>query len=247
MRYIIVLILSMIFCSLSLAGTRDPKKADEQYITYGSEFSCIFKLKCVTSNGTVYYASAVAIDDNWLLTAAHVLSHSKDISITVDNAAIKIDKVVTHKDFIASNYGYYDIALCHVEKPFKLLFYPSLYRDKNEVGKVCSIAGYGSYGTFETGVTGSDGIKRAGSNTIDTIDRHLIICTPSRPNSKGITELEYMIANGDSGGGLFIGNQLAGINSCVIAVDKQTNSNYGDESGHTRVSQFVDWITENKK
>jgi hypothetical protein len=59
------------------------------------------------------------------------------------------------------------------------------------------------------------------------------------------TELEFLIASGDSGGGLFIDNKLAGINSCVMAVDKKPDSTYNDESGHTRISKFIGWIKEN--
>lgn len=246
MRYIIILLLAVI-CSISSAGTRDPNKSDEKYIEYGAKFSCVLRLKCVAPNGTLYYASAVAIDNEWILTAAHVLIHSNDINVLVENSPVKVDRVIAHKDFIPANYGFYDIALCHVEKPFNLTFYPELYTEKDEVGKVCSIAGYGSFGTFDTGITGSDGKRRAGSNIIDVIDRHLLVCTASKSNSIDLTDLEYIIANGDSGGGLFIGNKLAGINSCVMAIDKKTDSNYGDESGHTRVSKFVDWIKENKK
>jgi len=56
------------------------------------------------------------------------------------------------------------------------------------------------------------------------------------------TALEFLIANGDSGGGLFIDKKLAGINSCVMADDKSLNSNYNDWSGHTRVSLHKPWI-----
>ena len=56
------------------------------------------------------------------------------------------------------------------------------------------------------------------------------------------TELEFCAANGDSGGGLFIDNKLAGINSMVLAADKKTNSDYGDECTHTRISSYKSWI-----
>jgi hypothetical protein len=51
-----------------------------------------------------------------------------------------------------------------------------------------------------------------------------------------------MIAQGDSGGGLFIGNKLAGINSFLMASDKQPDGTYGDESAFTRVSLYADWV-----
>jgi secreted trypsin-like serine protease len=55
--------------------------------------------------------------------------------------------------------------------------------------------------------------------------------------------LEFIIAPGDSGGGLFIENDLAGIHSGVIE-DKinKGKSKYGAVSAHTRVSVYKDWI-----
>ena len=64
---------------------------------------------------------------------------------------------------------------------------------------------------------------------------------PSKNNER-MTELEFLIGSGDSGGGLFLDGKLAGINSCVLAIDKKPNSTYSDESGHTRVSKYIDWI-----
>jgi len=68
----------------------------------------------------------------------------------------------------------------------------------------------------------------------------------NRPGNKD-TNLEYCISHGDSGGGLFIDQKLAGINSIVLASDKNPDSNYGDESGHTRISKYKDWIEDNIK
>ena len=59
-------------------------------------------------------------------------------------------------------------------------------------------------------------------------------------------DLEYLIAPGDSGGGVFIdfgsGPLLAGIHSFGAAWDGLVDSDYGDASGHTRVSVFNSWI-----
>ena len=51
-----------------------------------------------------------------------------------------------------------------------------------------------------------------------------------------------MLAPGDSGGGLFIGDRLAGINSFLMASDKNPNGSYTDESAFTRVSLYTNWI-----
>lgn len=245
MKYALIVLLSL-FCSFSYCGTIDPNKPDTKYIEYGSKFNYVFRIKCITNSGIIYFASATAIDNHWLLTAAHVVSKSTKVEIMIGDRAVRANKVIVHKDFIEENYGFYDIAMCHIEESLNLNFYPELYQMKDEVGKICSISGFGSYGTFATGVTGSDGRRRAGSNIVENIDRHLLVCKPSKSTAKDNTELEFIIANGDSGGGLFIGNKLAGINSCVTAIDRKTDSSYGDEAGHTRVSQFIDWIESSK-
>jgi secreted trypsin-like serine protease len=51
-----------------------------------------------------------------------------------------------------------------------------------------------------------------------------------------------MIAPGDSGGPLFIGRELAGINSFTMADRGPLNSREGEETGHTRVSLYLEWI-----
>lgn len=62
-------------------------------------------------------------------------------------------------------------------------------------------------------------------------------------------DLEYLISRGDSGGGVFIddpndlsGPLLAGINSFGEIFDERDDSDYGDLTGHTRVSSFKSWI-----
>lgn len=246
MKYIILL-LTFLISSTSIAGTRDPNKTDEQYIQYGSNFNYVCRIKCTTTNGIVYFASATIIDSHWILTAAHVVIKAEKAEIINQDKIIKISKIIPHKDFVEANYGFYDIALCYIDEPINLDFYPELYTDSDELNKTCSISGYGSYGTFKTGITNTDGQRRAGKNRVEFIDRHMLVCDASMPDSPKSTDLEFIIANGDSGGGLFIANKIAGVNSCVMAIDRKTDSNYGDEGGHTRVSKFVDWINENKR
>ena len=226
------------------AGTIDPAIPDSKYIEYGSKFRCVGSLCGIYNDNQKFCASAVAIDDKIILTAAHVISNYKECYITINGKKIKIINVIIEPEF-TSEFGYHDIAIGLCEQSIDLDFYPLLYDKDDEIGKVCAIAGFGITGTFNTGSKINDHTKRAGSNIIDGIDRNLLICSPS---GKGIkTELEFLIASGDSGGGLFIDNKLAGINSCVLAVDKKPDSTYGDESGHTRISIHKEWIVKSKQ
>lgn len=62
-------------------------------------------------------------------------------------------------------------------------------------------------------------------------------------------DLEYAIGSGDSGGGFFIYENdewyLAGVHSFTASIDASgADSTYGDFSGSTRVSSFIDWISD---
>lgn len=230
-----------------LAGTRNPSVADEKYIEYGSKFTSVLNICGLYNDGSMFCASAVAINPEWILTAAHVVKNSKHCGIHIDGHKVIIcDEVIIHKDF-ESSFGVADIALCKLKENLELDFYPKLYEENNELGKVCSISGYGSSGTFETGLTFNDGKRRAGSNIVDSIVKDLLICTPSKNVTDKITSLEFIIGSGDSGGGLFIDGKLAGINSCTISSKRSPKSVYGDESGHTRINKYIPWILENIK
>lgn len=238
---------SFIFALLSIqlfAGTIDPRTPDQKHIEYGGKFKNAVRIKglcsCEDKKQHEFLATAVVIKPNWALTAAHVVKNSSDIKIVIGDNSYNVLPLV-HEEFEEKNFGHNDIALCYSEKDFGLDFYPELYEKDDEQGKIASLSGYGATGTFSTGVIKSDGMKRGGSNTINRTERKVLICTLDDPR----TELEFLIAHGDSGGPLFIGNKVAGIHTFVMADDGKPNSDYGDESGHTRVSLYVDWINKN--
>lgn len=240
-----LLIIGLIFLDSNIySGTIDPHTPDDQYVEYAKEFECVVEIigSYETTKHT-FSASAVAINSHWVITAAHVVKDAKIVFIYNDEKkkAISINKIIPHKDFEEAKFGLADIALCYTESDIGLNEYPVLYEDSDELGKLCSISGYGQTGDFNTGIKICDGKKRAGTNEIDAIENDLLICSPSIKNK---TRLEFLIGNGDSGGGLFIDGKLAGINSCVTAVDKKPDSTYNDDSGHTRVSKFLGWIKE---
>lgn len=246
MKYIILIALCFIGLNSISAGTIDPTVADSKYVDYGKKFSCIVKLCGSYEDNSNFCATAVAISDKTLLTAAHVVENVKEAYIIVDDKKFKISTVIINKDFVSDSVGVADIALIFIDESLNLDFYPELYNG-NVINKVCSISGFGMTGNFISGANKSDNKKRAGSNIIDYEFKDTIVCSASRPGEKNRTTLEFLIASGDSGGGLFIDGKLAGINSFISATDGSPNSSYRDEAHHTNLSKFIDWIEKNTK
>jgi hypothetical protein len=232
----------------AIGGTILPKVDDTKYTNYGEKHECVLKIKCyVLKDGVKYHyiASCVLIKPTIILTAAHVISESNKSVIIHENEEIEIDLSLYPSSFdedeksnkISPN----DIAIGHLIKPITISYYPELYENQDELNKICSISGFGNSGTHDIGCFRVDGKKRAGSNRISSVTDGMLECSLlDRPN----TELEFLIANGDSGGGLFIANRLAGINSSIYTShkDKKLNSDYNDRSLHTRISTHKNWI-----
>jgi hypothetical protein len=249
LSYLIILVIVFLTPNIlhtGFCGTIDPGTPDTKYIEYGKKFTYVLGLCGKYQDDSLFCASCVAIDDHHILTAAHVVKDYKECYITVSpDKKYQVNNIISHKDF-EKDFGVADIAIGYVKESMGLEYYPTLYETDDEEGKVCCMSGFGLTGTFLNGATISDNKRRAGSNKIDYIDRNLLICTPSKKGQEGYTSLEFLIASGDSGGGLFIDGKLAGINSCVMTTGKTIRSKYGEESGHTRVSKFVQWIKDHR-
>jgi hypothetical protein len=247
MKIALLFLFLLLNISKVLSGTIDPDNSDNNYTSYAKYFTYVGRLTGLNNDESGFVASAVAIDDHRILTAAHIIVDSKKTFVSFGQKTFYIEKFVVPKEFKNDRSGIADIAIGYSSESFNMSFYPPLYNQKDEEGKVCCICGFGGTGNFLSGVTKFDMKKRAGSNIVDEISKDLLICNPSHILSSNRTSLEFLIASGDSGGGLFIDGKLAGINSCIISQDSKSISDYSDVSGHTRISNFIDWILENKR
>lgn len=228
-------------------GTIRPEVPDSEYIKYGEKYTSVVKISGVYSGESekevIASGSAVIIDEHWVLTAAHVLDSMKNPYFHVGNKKYIISKTIANPEFdIQKSMSPGDIALCYVEEKIDISFYPKLYDKDDEENKVCGLSGYGLHGNAINGSKENDNKKRGGSNKVFLVTDSLLFCDMSKKNP---TSLEFLIAHGDSGGGLFIDGKLAGIHSFVSASDGKPDSSYGDESGHTRISKYKTWIESN--
>jgi len=228
------------------AGTIDPTVEDSKYIEYGNQHECVVQIGGEYSDQSKkgqkigFLASAVIIKPRIALTAAHVVKNGRKMYIIINERKIDILFAVMLKAYDQNKVGPFDIAICYLKESSELDFYPKLYEKNDEVGKVCSIAGYGITGNHRQGAKIHDGKKRAGSNHVDELFNGMLVCSL---NSRPYTSLEFLIAHGDSGGGLFIDQKLAGINSTIMTHKGGIlNSDIQDQSCHTRISIHKPWI-----
>jgi hypothetical protein len=250
MRYLILSLIILLGLSCpARSGTRDPNTPDSKHLEYGSKHECVVPVKGkmlikdksgedveVTASG-----SGVIIRKRYVLTAAHVVQKTKNPYILLNGKKILIEDVIIPNLFKEEKTGPYDIALCRLEKDAIIDFYPELYEKDNEIGKLCSLAGWGMHGTWTTGTIYDDDKRRAGSNYVDPIMFcGMMVCSVQDKSKR--TSLEFLIGHGDSGGGLFIDKKLAGIHSCIYTGDGNLDSSYKDYSAHTRVSLHKPWI-----
>ena len=175
MRYLILSLIILLGLSLpAISGTRDPSTPDSKHLAYGEKHECVVQVKGkmgfvdkkgekleVTASG-----SGVIITKRYILTAAHVVQKTKDPYIILNGKKIEIEWVVIPNKYKEENTGPYDIALCRLHEDAIIDFYPELYGKDDELGKLCSVAGWGMHGTWTTGTIYDDNKRRAGSMLI---------------------------------------------------------------------------------
>jgi len=242
------------------AGVIRHDVSDEAYLSLGAsgEFDSVGRFVTTKSSGT-YLSSGVLISPHWVLTAAHVVQGATSINFNINGATYTAEEWTYHENWNSSRITRgYDIALVKLPEPPGVM--PAQrYTGSDELGLLGTFVGYGRTGTGLTGATTYDGQKRAGQNMVDLAtpysgEKVILRADFDNPLSPSDNiygspipeEMEYLIAPGDSGGGLFVddgsGLKLAGIHSFGAAYDAAINFDYGDISGHTRVSAFNDWI-----
>jgi hypothetical protein len=242
-----------VIITLMLAGTsygityRDDVSR-KKFVDFGSKHKCVVRIVANVSNSKYKTSgSGVIIGPHIVLTAAHVMTSVEDSRVIVGDKEYPISAAVCPNSYKTNKFGYGDLAVCYTKSVLPQEFYVKLYGESDEIGKICSIAGWGRSGTFASGHKSTPRQRLAGSNKIDSLDRHMLLVSPTQPRQSGMTTLECIVSPGDSGGGMFIDGKLAGIHSVLItdlkgATHSMLTGGYHCYSGSTRISKFKPWI-----
>ena len=256
-----IVFFSFIVGARTQAGTIRSDVDPQAYLDLGVQlqYASVGRLSTTRPVGSLT-SSGTLIAPDIVLTAAHTLDSASALTFLVGGNTYTAVQWSAYPLWTGNLEAGYDLGLIKLSSPVVGVAPAVRYTGSSEKGMTVTQVGYGMTGSGLTGATRFDGKKRAGTNRIDSLSAgsgssaRLMWMDFDQPSSLGAsrvgaggpTALEYLIARGDSGGGLFadtkLGTQLMGVSSFGYSLDGNVDASYGERAGFTRLSTFNSWI-----
>lgn len=225
--FICLFIISLI--SPAHAIVRKDTVLDSCYLELGKQFESVVKIETETSFG-----SGVLLDTNTIITSSHNIKNKKNIKVVINYVEYIPYNIVYHKDL--------DLVLLRINN--------KIHKDKTELYKdqylneKFIIVGYGFTGVGSKGYALRDFKRRGAEVRCQVLNKGFGECTFLSDDD---LELGGCVAPGDSGGGVFKDNKLAGIITYVTGKgsDGKGDSTYNDKSAFIPINTIEEWIIDN--
>lgn len=194
--------------------------------------------------------AATVISQNTLITAGHCVSINNKYPIQITHLGIKypVEEIIMPPN--TEQFSDTDIALLKLKWPLRNAKPVAVYGQKDELGQKIYIIGKGLTGNGISGEKVKDGLERAASNVISSVDKNWLNFTFDKPPKA--TELEGVSGSEDSGGPAFMitdqGLALVGVSCCqmpiVIQGEGERQGGYLSTEHYSRLSPHKLWIME---
>lgn len=214
---------------------------DESYIVPASDYPAVVDLLINVPGDCL----ATLIAPQWLITAAHCVdSLTVSADIRVGSSVYQVAQIDTHSGW---NQDTDDLTLIRLSAPVPDVTPIPWNTASDEVGQTVWLVGRGDTSTGDVGGGQPDGNTRAATNTVVGADAFWLRFVFNAPGEPGVTALEGISGDGDSGGPALIqtaqGLRVAGVSSYQEEGGRAVGT-YGVEEFYTRVSQYTQWIEE---
>lgn len=190
---------------------------------------------------------ATLVAPRWAVSAAHCVRHLElPHALTFGDRTVEVAGKVCHPGFDGV---WHDIALVHLAEPVEGVAPIPIHRGDDELGQRVIFVGRGDTATGLTGQAGAtlDLRTRRATNTVDSVSPRWIRFVFHAPGEPGVTELEGISGDGDSGGPAFIetarGLEVAGLSAYQDASGARLGR-YGVTEVYTRVSRYQEFVDE---
>lgn len=230
MSKILGILLLMTFVVMPAYGiVRKDIVEDKLYLDLGEQFESVVKIETETSFG-----SGVLLNSDTIITSAHTIKHKINIKIIINYTEYTPIKIIYNKD--------YDIAILKLNKQIKTKNI-ALYK-QNYINNTFIIVGYGYTGVGSKNTRVRDFKKRGAEVRCTALKKCFAECPFIPDDDLGVGGC---VSNGDSGGGVFRDEQLAGIITYVTGKggDGIGDSTYNDSSAFLPINLIEEWIVNN--